>query len=115
MKRLTKIKFLSISIVLFAFISLPILHTQAEETAEEHPQEQNTDEGAPKADSVWGAMKYTGYHIKKGSITAGHAIKEGSVHAGKTMEKGFKKAGSGIESGSKKAGHSIKKFFTGDD
>lgn len=53
---------------------------------------------APKADSVWGALKYTGYHIEKGGVKAGHGIKTG----GKAMGRGFKKAGK-----------SIKKFFVG--
>jgi L-aminopeptidase/D-esterase-like protein len=53
----------------------------------------------PEVDSVWGAFKYTGYHIKHGSVKAGHGIKTG----GKAMGRGFKKAG-----------HSIKKFFAGD-
>ena len=57
------------------------------------------DDQAPKVDSVWGGMRYTGYHIKKGSIKAGEGIKTG----GKAMGRGFKKAGS-----------SIKKFFAGD-
>jgi hypothetical protein len=79
----------------FATETQPTKNTSQEESKQEEP---------PKPDSVWGALRYTGYNIKKGSIAAGHGIKEGSVKAGKTMEKGFKKAGS-----------SIKTFFVGDD
>lgn len=85
-------------------IALP-LHADSEQDGpygDNSSQTQSRDE-APEADSVWGAMKYTGYHIKKGSVKTGHVIKDGSVKAGKTMGKGFKKAGS-----------SIKKFFVGD-
>ena len=78
--------------------------TETQPSSNKPQGESKQEDEEPKADSVWGAMRYTGYHIKKGSVAAGHGIKEGSVKAGKTMEKGFKKAG-----------HSIKTFFVGDD
>jgi hypothetical protein len=84
-------------IILFFLFTLPIA-SLAEETQE------SQKDAAPEADSVWGAMRYTGYHIQKGSVTAGSEIKKGSIKAGKTMEKGFKKAGG-----------EIKGFFVGDD
>lgn len=76
--------------------------------------EEDHDHGkdeAPQADSVWGAMKYSGHYIKKGSKTAGHEIKDGSIKAGKGIKKGGKATGRAFE----KAGGSIKKFFVGDD
>lgn len=107
MKNITR-RLVFISFLFTFLINLPLFQIKA-------------DEEAPKADSVWGAMRYTGYHIEKGSVTTGHAIKDGSVKAGKTMEKGFKKAGGGIKKGAqatgrgfKKAGKAIDKFFTGD-
>lgn len=79
----------------------------AEDTPSEEKQDKQEEakhDEEPEPDSVWGALKYTGYHIEKGSVKTGSEIKKGSVKAGKTMEKGFKKAGG-----------EIKDFFVGDD
>ena len=86
--------------------------------AEEEPQshdaqeihEGDKGEGPPKADSVWGAMKYTGYYIQKGSVKTGSEIKKGSIKAGEGIKKGGKTMGRGF----KKAGSEIKGFFVGD-
>ena len=83
----------------------PLFADQKEDSGHHHEQK---DE-APKADSVWGAMKYSGHHIKNGSVKAGSGIKHGSIKAGRGIKKGGKAMGRGF----KKAGGSIKKFFAG--
>lgn len=93
-------------IICFLFIPLVSSAAEPQKTQEEEP---------PKADSVWGAMRYTGYHIEKGSVIAGHAIKNGSITAGHEIKDGSVKAGKTMEKGFKKAGSSIKTFFVGDD
>jgi hypothetical protein len=93
-------------IILFILCLLPVTSwgEDAKEPSGDQKQEASKQDEPPKADSVWGALRYTGWHIEKGSVKAGSEIKKGSIKAGKTMEKGFKKAGS-----------EIKDFFVGDD
>ena len=93
---------------LVVFSVAPVLHAENDDS-QKH-EESKPDEGPPEADSVWGAMKYSGYYIKKGSVTTGQSIKKGSIKAGEGIQKGGKTMGKGF----KKAGHEIKGFFVGD-
>ena len=98
--------------VLLTVILIAPVHPLLAGNQEDSGNHQEQKEGeAPKADSVWGAMKYSGHHIKKGSIKAGHGIKYGGVKAGQGIKTGGKAMGRGF----KKAGGSIKKFFVGKD
>jgi hypothetical protein len=94
---------------------VPFISAAEETSQKSSPEQESHEDEAPKADSVWGAMRYTGYHIQKGSVTVGHGIKEGSITAGHGVKDGSVKAGKTMEKGLKKTGHEIKGFFVGDD